>query len=134
MAELTDIEGIGEVHSEQLAKAGIGSTASLLERGATKKGRREIADLSGATQDQILAWVNRADLFRIKGIGEEYSDLLECCGVDTVPDLAQRNAGNLCSTMVTVNEQRKLVRRLPVESEIARWIDQAKKLPRVVLY
>ena len=134
MAELTNIEGIGEVHSEQLAKAGIGSTTTLLERGATKKGRQEIVELSGATKDQVLAWVNRADLFRVNGIGEEYSDLLECCGVDTVPDLAQRNANHLCSTMATVNEQRKLVRRLPVESEVERWIAQAKKLPRIVEY
>ena len=59
----------------------------LLEKGATPKGRKEIAEKSGISDALILKWANRADLFRVKGIGEEYSDLLEAAGVDTVPEL-----------------------------------------------
>ncbi len=134
MATLTSIEGIGEVHAEQLAAAGIGSTNSLLAKGATRKGRRIIAKESGITTKHILAWVNRADLFRVNGVGEEYSDLLEASGVDTVPELAQRKAANLCERMAEVNEHRRLVRRLPAESVVERWIKHAKKLERVVEY
>lgn len=134
MAALTDIEGIGEVHAEQLALAGVGSTRTLLNRGATRKGRRELAKASGVTTTQILAWVNRADLFRVRGVGEEYSDLLEASGVNTVPELAQRNATHLREEMEAVNKKRNLVRRLPAVSEIDRWIKAAKKLNRVVEY
>ena len=75
-----------------------------------------------------------ADLFRIKGVGEEYSDLLEAAGVDTVPELAQRRADNLTAKMAEVNEQKQLVRRLPTEDQVTSWIEAAKSLPRVVTY
>jgi predicted flap endonuclease-1-like 5' DNA nuclease len=78
--------------------------------------------------------VNLADLFRIKGVAEEYSDLLEEAGVDTVRELAQRNPKNLYRAMVDKNEAKKLVRRLPSEGQVADWVAQAKKLPRVVKY
>jgi hypothetical protein len=78
--------------------------------------------------------VNKADLFRIKGVAEEYSDLLEASGVDTVPELAQRNPSNLLNKMTEVNDEKKLVRRLPTQNEVSRWIDHAKVLPRRVNY
>ena len=134
MAALTCIEGIGETHADQLAEAGIGSTTTLLRKGSSRRGRKEIAKASGVTVKRILEWVNRADLFRVRGIGEEYSDLLETCGVDTVPELAQRNAAHLREKMENVNARKHLVRRLPAKPEIQRWISHAKKLKRVVEY
>lgn len=134
MAALVNIEGIGEVYADKLAQAQIGTTQNLLKQGATRKGRREIAKLSGIKERQILDWVNKADLFRVHGIGEEYSDLLEASGVDTVAELAQRNADHLYDSMEEVNTKRQLVRRLPPLSAIKQWISQAKKLPRVVEY
>lgn len=82
----------------------------------------------------ILEWVNRADLFRIKGVGEEYSDLLEAAGVDTVVELAKRDAGNLHEKMLAVNKEKKLVRKPPTQSQVRDWIEQAKKMPRAVTY
>jgi predicted flap endonuclease-1-like 5' DNA nuclease len=82
----------------------------------------------------ILRWVNQADLFRVKGVGEQYADLLEAAGVDTVPELAQRRADNLRKRMIEVNEQKGLVRRTPTESQVAAWIESARGLPRVVTY
>ena len=82
----------------------------------------------------ILEWVNHVDLYRIKGVGSEYSDLLEAAGVDTIPELAQRKAANLIQKMIEVNKAKKLVRQLPVEKQVADWIEQAKKLPRVITY
>ena len=134
MPALTCIEGIGEVHADQLAEAGIGSTQTLLTKGATREGRNRIARQSGLKSGQILAWVKRADLFRVRGVGEEYSDLLEWCGVDTVPELATRNAAHLREKTMEVNERRNLVRRVPSESEIKRWIAHAKKLRRKIEY
>lgn len=134
MAKLTDIEGIGEVYAGRLKAAGVATTQALLEMGATPKGRKEIAEKADISDALILEWVNHVDLFRIKGVGEEYSDLLEEAGVDTVPELALRNAENLLEKMTAVNAEKNLVRRLPVLSQVVDWIEQAKQLPRVITY
>jgi predicted flap endonuclease-1-like 5' DNA nuclease len=97
-------------------------------------GAKEVAEAAGLSEKQILGWVNRVDLFRVKGVGSEYADLLEAAGVDTVPELAQRNAANLFVKLSEVNEAKKLVRALPTEANIADWIEQAKALPRKVNY
>ncbi len=134
MAKLVDVEGIGEKYAEKLIAAGVGNTEELLEKGATPKGRKEIAEKSGITEKLILEWVNHVDLFRIKGIASEYADLLEEAGVDTVPELAQRKPENLLEKMTAVNAEKNLVRRLPVLSQVEDWVEQAKQLPRVVTY
>jgi predicted flap endonuclease-1-like 5' DNA nuclease len=134
MTNIVDIEGIGKVYAAKLEAAGISTVESLLERGATPKGRQDLAEQTDIGGKLILEWVNLADLFRIKGIGEEFSDLLEEAGVDTVPELAQRNPENLHSKLVEVNEAKKLVRRVPGLSQVQDWVAQAKELPRVVTY
>jgi len=134
MAKLTKIEGIGEFYAQKLREAGIATTQALLEKGATPKGRQEIAEKTDISEKLILEWVNHVDLFRIKGVGEEYSDLLEEAGVDTVPELAQRNAENLHQKLVAVNQEKKLVRQLPAQTQVSDWIEQAKRLPRVITY
>ena len=134
MAKIVDVEGIGPKYAEKLSKAGVRSTDALLKAGATPKGRKELAEKTGIGDALILEWVNHVDLYRIKGVGSEYSDLLEAAGVDTIPELAQRKAANLIQKIIAVNKEKKLVRNLPVESQIADWIEQAKKLPRVITY
>jgi predicted flap endonuclease-1-like 5' DNA nuclease len=131
---LITIEGVGEAYAAKLREAGIGSTEMLLEKGATPKGREEIAAQSGISGKLILEWVNHVDLFRIRGVGEEYADLLEEAGVDTIPELAQRRADNLYQKLVAVNGEKNLVRRLPTQDQVAAWIEQAKQLPRVITY
>jgi predicted flap endonuclease-1-like 5' DNA nuclease len=131
---ITEIEGIGPVFAEKLSKVGIKTVEALLEQGASRSGRKKIADGSGIDDSKILKWVNMADLFRIKGVGEEYSELLEAAGVDTVKELRNRNAANLHAKMVEVNETKKLVRALPSLSMVEKWVDHAKELPPVVTY
>lgn len=131
---LTNVEGIGEVYAGKLKKLGITKTHDLLSEGATPAGRKKIADASGISSKLILEWVNMVDLFRVKGIGEEYADLLEEAGVDTVPELAQRNPENLYQQLLKTNAEKNLVRRSPGLSEVKSWVTQAKKLPRVVTY
>ena len=132
MAKLEIIEGIGPVYAEKLRAAGIGSVSALLRAGATPEGRRDLEEKTGIGHEYILDWANRADLMRIRGIGEEYSDLLEWAGVDTVPELAQRNSDNLIKKILEVNEEKRLVRRPPTRDMVARWIEQAKTLARAV--
>lgn len=134
MAKIIDVEGIGPTYAAKFKAMGITTTEALLDKGATPKGRKEISEKTGIKDAPVLQWVNHVDLFRIKGVGSEYSDLLEAAGVDTVPELAQRKADNLLQKMTEVNAAKKLVRRLPVKSQVASWIEQAKKLPRVISY
>lgn len=134
MAKLEDIEGIGAKFAQQLKAIGIKSQKSLLEKGAKPKGRAEIAQKSGISEKLILEWVNHVDLFRVKGVASEYSDLLEEAGVDTVVELAQRKAENLLEKIAEVNKSKKLVRRQPVLSQVESWIKQAKNLPRIIEY
>lgn len=131
---VVDLEGVGPSYGAKLEALGVKTTDHLLERGATPKGRQDLEAASGISHTLILKWINRADLYRIKGIGSEYSDLLEIAGVDTVPELAQRNPANLCETLAEANAARNLVRKLPTVEQVTGWVDQAKKLPRVVTY
>jgi predicted flap endonuclease-1-like 5' DNA nuclease len=134
MASIDTIEGIGHRQATKLRKARIRTTEALLKAGGTRKGRKAIADTTDINEKLILDWVNRADLMRIKGVGEEYSDLLEAAGVDTVKELRRRNPANLLSTMVEVNNKKKLVRRLPTESMVQHWVSNAKVLDPIVVH
>jgi predicted flap endonuclease-1-like 5' DNA nuclease len=132
--KISDIEGIGPAYVAKLAKTGIRSVEALLKNGASDKGRKEIAKATGITLTSILEWVNRADLYRIKGVGSQYSDLLEKAGVDTVVELSNRVADNLYDKMVAVNKAKNLVNGMPGVKKVKKWIAQAKKLPRIVSY
>ena len=132
--KLADIEGIGPAYANKLAKAGIRSLEMLLKKGANPAGRKEIAMMSGIGDALILEWVNLADLYRIKGVGSEYSDLLEEAGVDTVVELATRVPENLLAKMVEVNKAKNLVNKMPGLKQVKNWIVQAKRLHRIVTY
>jgi predicted flap endonuclease-1-like 5' DNA nuclease len=134
MTKLVTVEGIGEVYAQKLQGAGVRSVEDFLKKGSSPAGRKAIAEQTGISDKLVLEWINHCDLFRIKGVGEEYADLLEEAGVDTVPELAQRNAANLFAKMVETQNEKKLVRKMPVESQVADWIEQAKNLPRVITY
>lgn len=131
--KIEEIEGIGPAYAAKLATAGVDTTDELLERGATPAGRTSLEGATGIDHGLILEWVNHADLMRIKGVGSEYSDLLEAAGVDSPAELARRNAANLATTFQEVDAARpNIVRRVPSEKEIQGWIDQSKDLPKVV--
>lgn len=132
--KILSIEGIGPVYAEKLVAAGVKTVEALLEKGASPKGREMLAEVTGISEKLILEWVNLADLMRIKGVGEEYSDLLEEAGVDTVKELKHRNPDNLYKALVEINMEKKLVRRVPTLKEVQKWIAEAAELPAVVTY
>jgi predicted flap endonuclease-1-like 5' DNA nuclease len=132
MANLEDVEGIGPAYAAKLAEAGLTTTDDLLEAGGTPAGRDSVAEKSGISGALILEWVNHVDLYRIGGVGSEYADLLEEAGVDSVVELANRNAANLHAKLAEVNDARSLVRSLPSESQVSAWIDEAKTMERAV--
>ena len=130
--KIIDIQGIGPVYAEKLIGIGIETVDQLLEKGADAKGRQAIEDATGIRHDLVLTWVNHADLFRVKGVGPQFAELLEAAGVDTVKELRNRNAANLAAKMLEVNEEKHLCRRTPVEKEVAKFIELAKELePKV---
>lgn len=134
MSKLEEIEGIGAAYAVKLRKAGVRSTNELLKKGATPAGRKQIGKDAGISEKLILEWVNHSDLFRVKGVGSEYADLLEEAGVDTVVELSKRKADKLLEAMKNTNAKKKLVRQLPGISNVQDWINQAKKLPRAIKY
>jgi predicted flap endonuclease-1-like 5' DNA nuclease len=128
-----EVEGIGPIEAEKLALVGISTSEALLEKGAKRGDRAAIEKATGISETLILKWVNRVDLMRIKGVGSEYSDLLEAAGVDSPAELVQRNAANLATTFQEVDAARpNMVRRVPSEAEVAGWIAEAKSLTKVV--
>lgn len=129
---IEDVEGIGSVRGEKFRAAGIKDTDSLLAGCKTAKQRKELAEKVGLSEAQVLKYANMVDLYRVKGVGSEFSELLEAAGVDTVPELARRDAANLTKAMAAANEKKKLTRQVPAETEVARWIEHAKTLPRVL--
>lgn len=132
MPSIDAIEGIGHRYATKLRKARIRTTEALLKTAGTRPGRGELASTTGIDEKLILAWVNRADLMRVKGVGEEYSDLLEAAGVDTVKELRRRNAANLLAAMVEVNDKKRLVRRLPTLGMVERWVEHSKTLEPII--
>lgn len=132
--KVEEIEGIGPALGEKLRAAGINTVDKLLEKAATKKQRQSLAEETGISEKLVLKFTNMADLFRLNGVGQEYAELLEVAGVDTVPELAQRNAANLTAKMEEVNEAKNLTRKTPSVLEVEKWIAQAKELPRVIEY
>jgi predicted flap endonuclease-1-like 5' DNA nuclease len=132
--KIEDLEGIGPVYGRKLREQGIGSIAALLDAGATRKGRAELAVRTGLGDGLILRAVNMADLFRIRGVARQYAELLEAAGVDTVKELATRRADNLAARMREVNAARRLCRIAPGEGTVARWVAQAKTLTPIVTY
>lgn len=132
--KIIDIQGIGPAYAEKLIAIGITTEAQLLAAGASAKGRKELEEKTGIRGDLILTWVNHADLFRVKGVGPQFAELLEAAGVDTVKELRNRNAANLAAKMLEINEAKHLCKRTPVEKEIQKYIDAAKALEPVVTY
>ena len=132
MPNLKAIVGIGEVEKAKLKDAGISSSEALLDAAASKGGRAALAEKTGLSEKQILKWANNADLVRIKGVGRQYSELLEVAGVDTVPELAHRKAENLMNKLTQVNEEKKLVKKLPTLQQVEDWVSQASDLPRTL--
>jgi len=131
--KIEEIEGVGATQAAKLKTAGVSSTEALLEQGAKPSGRKSLAEATGISAKLLLEWVNHADLMRIKGVGSEYSDLLEAAGVDSPAELAGRSAANLAITFQELVAARPgLVRRVPSENEVAGWIADSKGLPKVV--
>lgn len=132
--KIIDVEGIGPVIADKLTQAGAKDTDSLLTQTRTPALRKALAEKTGLSEKQVLKFANMVDLYRVNGIGSEYAELLEAAGVDTVPELARRRADNLHQALTAANTARKMVRRLPTETEVARWVEEAKGLPRALSY
>jgi len=128
------IDGIGVEEAEALKRIGIRTTAGLLEAAKSPKGRKELAGRTGIDEKRLLKWANSADRMRIKGVGDDYSQLIVAAGVDTVRELKHRNAKRLTEAMRNANAKRKLVDFLPSEKAVTRWIEHAKKLPLKITY
>ena len=131
---IAERRAIGAFYAGKLKAVGIRSTPKLLECAGTPKARRQLADVAGIPPEHILRWAKLADLMRIRGVAEDYAELLTAAGADTVKELARRNAARLVARMNELNERKKIVDLLPSEKRVARWIEEAKALPPMITY
>ena len=131
---ITDIEGIEGEKAAILKSVRIRTTERLLEAASTVKGRKSLAEKTGLDEKQLLCWANGADRMRIRGISKEYAELLQAAGVNTVKELRYRSPANLAKAMADANQKRKMVRLLPSEKVVGRWIESAQKLPLKITY
>lgn len=132
--KITAIEGIGPAMETKLFEAQITNVEKLLEKGCTKAGRKELAELTGLSESKILTWVNMADLFRIKGIGGQFAELLKATGVDTVKELRNRNPENLYEALVKTQDEKHITKAVPALSQVMNFIAQAKELEPKITY
>ena len=132
--KIEDVEGIGPVFRDKLHGANIQTTEDLLREGKTPSGRNKLSEASGISTGMLLEWINHADLMQISGVGSEYADLLEDAGVDTIAELARRNAANLTAAMKDFNAEKEAVRRTPSLDTVSDWIAQAKTMGRTIEY
>ena len=132
--KIEDVEGIGSVLGGKFRSAGVTDTDALLKNALTPGQRKALAEKTCLSETRVLKFANMVDLYRVSGVGSEYAELLEVAGVDTVPELARRNAASLTQAMAAVNQEKKLTRQVPTESEVAKWVEQAKGLPRMLEY
>ena len=132
--KIVEIEGIGPAYADKLSAAAIKTTNDLLKLCCNAKGRKTTSEKTGVSEHQLLKWANMADLMRIKGIGSEFSELLEAAGVDTVKELRNRNAENLAAKMKEVNDVKKLTRTVPSEKTVTTWVSQAKSLDPLITH
>ena len=130
--KIEEVEGIGKTFGDKLREVDIQTTEDLLRRCGDKKGREGVSTETGISEKHLLEWVNLSDLMRINGVGEEFADLLEEAGVDTVKELATRNAENLAVAVAEVNEKKNLTDRVPSAETVQKWIDEAASLDPVV--
>ncbi len=134
MPSIDAIQGLSRTQARNLRRNRVRTTEALLKRAATRADRKALAGITGLDEKEILSWANRADLMRVKGVGEEYADLLEAAGIDTVKELRRRNPHSLLRQLVELNEKKNLVRRLPTEDMVEGWVSGAKKLEPVISY
>jgi predicted flap endonuclease-1-like 5' DNA nuclease len=129
-----DIEGIGETYAAKLEQHGIKRTEDLLQKAGTKAGREILATATKIPESLILTWVNHADLFRINGVAGQTAELLEAAGVDTVKELATRNAANLHTRLSEVNQQFGLSGKVPSTEMLEGMIQEAKSMDKKVFH
>lgn len=132
--KIVEIEGIGPVFAEKLIGSGVKTVEDLLKTGATKSGRKKLAEDTGISESKLLTWINMADLFRIKGVGPQFAELLVACGVDTIKELRNRNAENLHAKLVDVQNEKNITQAVPALKQVADYIDQAKAMVPVITY
>ncbi|HEX2216528.1 MAG TPA: DUF4332 domain-containing protein [Xanthobacteraceae bacterium] len=131
---IRDIDGVDDEAAQRFRSVGIRTTAALLEAAKDARGRKALAAKTGLDEKFLLRCANMADRMRVKGLGKEYAELVREAGVDTVRELKHRNARRLASAMKAANQKRKLVKFLPSEKAVSRWIEEAKALEIKISY
>jgi predicted flap endonuclease-1-like 5' DNA nuclease len=125
-------QAIPAAEAAKLKAAGIGTTFQLLEKAGEAKARRELAHATHIPEKTLDAWVQMADVMRVKGVGPDVTRLLAACGVRTVAQLKTQDATRLNDEIMKVNSRQHLSENPPSVEHLQAWIAQAQTLPIVL--
>lgn len=134
MTSLAKLISIGENNADRLGRLGIDTPVALILSGASSKGRKEIADKTGLKGATILMWVRQAELFRLMGFGEQDANLLQLAGVIDASDLAHQQPALFYQTLLQVKQKTNTFYQIPTLSQLTKWINQSKRMLRLITY
>jgi predicted flap endonuclease-1-like 5' DNA nuclease len=121
--------GIEPILEIKLKAYGIKDSEDLLLACRTPREVAELARSSGTEVSALMRLLHRAELARIRGIGETYTMLLEEAGVSTTRDLASVAPEDLRARLTRINADKKLVGRVPAQAMVNGWVSKAQRLP-----
>ncbi len=117
---------------DSLWNIGLRTSDDILDRTATADDRHKLAEQTEIDPDLLLDLARRADLARIKGIGNLYAVLLKHAGINNIQDLARQDVEELYKRVIELNEMLKLARRIPKPANVKQWVEGARKLVPVI--
>ena len=123
--KIIDIEGVGEKYAETLVKAKIANVEDLISLKWSEI--KELAKITKISLKLLEKWQDQAELMVIKGVGPEYSEVLNKIGVDSSRELAYRNPKNILDIIIEFDKkQPDVIRKIPKIEVIEGWINEAK--------
>lgn len=130
--KLAYLESFAPEDIAALERSGITTTDDVLQHAAGRDARGDLAARSAVSETTLLRLIRMADLMRISGINEAHTQLLDALAAGSVSELGRQDSALLIKAMRRKNVELTLVRSVPPESTVARWISDAKALPPII--
>lgn len=125
--KIIEIEGVGEKYAKILEKAGIANTEDLIP--LSWREVKELAEKTKISPKLIDKWQEQAEMMKIKGVGPEYSEVLNKVGIDSIKELSYRTAQSTLDKIVEFDKkQPDVIRKIPKVEDIEGWIKEANDL------
>jgi hypothetical protein len=128
-----ELFSVDEGFLQQLGYHGIDSVDKLLASGTTTAKREVLAQQVGSSEKEIRRLCKQADLIRVDGIEGKMAHALLNAGIDSVPELAGRNAANLHKKLEEFAKSQEgyvVSFKAPKLEDVEKWVAEAGTLGR----